>query len=109
MNDMEWIDWIIKLGSLMGSIGVLGNVLIKFYKKYVTEPDQKMAEKIQKEYTESLKATIEPLTENVGQLKMYLEDSQNDRKNIHKRIDAHDSRIVVLEEINGVKHYEVKK
>lgn len=103
MDGMQWMDWIIKLASLMTAIGVLGNVLIKFYKKYVTDPDQKMAEKIQKEYTESLKASVEPLTESIALLNANLQDSQMDRKNIHVKLNDHDGRIIVLEKINGVR------
>ena len=103
MDGMQWMDWIIKLASLMTAIGVLGNVLIKFYKKYVTDPDQKMAEKIQKEYTESLKASVEPLTESIALLNVNLQDSQMDRKNIHIKLSEHDGRIIVLEKINGVR------
>ena len=110
MDGMQWMDWIIKLASLMTAIGVLGNVLIKFYKKYVTDPDQKMAEKIQKEYTESLKASIEPLkasieplTESIALLNANLQESKDDRKGIHVKLSDHDGRIIVLEKINGVR------
>jgi hypothetical protein len=103
MNGMEWMDYIIKLASLMTAIGVLGNVLIKFYKKYVTDPDQKMAEKIQKEYTESLKASVEPLTESIALLNANLQESKDDRKGIHVKLSDHDGRIIVLEKINGVR------
>lgn len=106
MNGMEWMDYIIKLASLMTAIGVLGNVLIKLYKKYVTDPDQKMAEKIQKEYTESLKLTVEPLTESIALLNTNLQDSQMDRKNIHITLSEHDGRIIVLEKKNGVRKEE---
>ena len=101
MDGMEWMDWIIKLASLMTAIGVLGNVLIKFYKKYVTDPDQKMAEKIQKEYTESLKASVEPLTESIALLNANLSESKEDRKGIHIKLNDHDGRIIVLEKISG--------
>lgn len=103
MDGMEWVDWIIKLGSLSGAIGVLGNFLIKVYKKYVTDPDQKMAEKIQKEYTESLKSSVEPLTESIALLNANLSESKEDRKGIHVKLNDHDGRIFVLEKINGVR------
>lgn len=108
MDGMEWVDYIIKLASLMTAIGVLGNVLIKFYKKYVTDPDQKMAEKIQKEYTESLKASVEPLTESIALLNKNLQDSQEDRKDIHLKLNNHEGRIFKLEGYHGVGKEEKK-
>ncbi|WP_277630406.1 hypothetical protein [Atopococcus tabaci] len=102
MNGMEWADYIIKLASLMGAVGVLGNFLIKVYKKYVTDPDQKMAEKIQKEYTESLKASVAPLTESIALLNQNLQESQDDRKGIHVKLDNHEGRINKLEGYHGI-------
>lgn len=112
MDSMDWIDYIIKLSTMVTATGILGNFLIKLYKKYVTDPDARMAEKIQKEYThslqqtieniqkeqtESLKASVEPLTKSIELLNNNLQDSQADRKAIHKELDNHEERIQGLE------------
>ena len=97
MDVMDWIDYIIKLSTMVTAAGILGNFLIKLYKKYVTDPDAHMAEKIQKEYTESLRTSVEPLTKSIELLNSNLQDSQADRKLIHAELDDHEVRIKGLE------------
>lgn len=110
MPELDWVDFILKLGAISTAVMGVGRLLIGVYKKYVTDPDQKMAEKIQKEYTESLKASIEPLkasieplTESIALLNANLQESKDDRKGIHVKLSDHDGRIIVLEKINGVR------
>lgn len=110
---MEWVDFIIKAGSVVGSISVIftfvGKWLIKFYTKTVTEPMQENSKKLQEEYTQAIESSIAPLTHAIELLNHNLQDSQRDRIGIHGRLDEHedvltdhDKRISFLENEKGV-------
>lgn len=98
---------IITFGGFIGAIAVIINFLVKTYDKLIAEPDRKMAEKIQNENSMAIKNSIEPLTKSIELLNSNLEDSRNDRKRIHIRIDEHEVRITDLE--NGGLKNEAKK
>lgn len=105
MADLDWVDFILKLGAIATAVTGVGRLLIGIYKKYVTDPYNKMAEKIQKENSEEMKLAIAPMTTAIERLNYLLEDSQRDRKSLHLkndeqdgRLDSHETRISVLED-----------
>ena len=109
---MNWIDFIIKTGSVIGSISVItafvGKWLITFYKKTVTEPMQENSKELQEGYTNAINASIAPLTQSIELLNHNLQESQQDRENIHGVLDEHeyalidhDKRISFLERKKG--------
>lgn len=102
---MEWSEYLTVVASLIGSITIIGGALIWIYKKLVSDPDKRMAEKIQRENTEALKQSIEPLTKAIDMLNNNLEESKRDRIKLNKKVDEHDdclsdhhTRLTVLED-----------
>lgn len=94
---------IVVFAGFLGAISVIINFLVKTYDKLIAEPDRKMAEKIQHDNNMAIKTSIEPLTKSIELLNSNLEDSRNDRKRIHGRIDAHEIRITDLEKGVNIK------
>lgn len=101
---MEWSEYLGQMASVVGSLTVVGGALIWIYKKLVSDPDKRMAEKIQRENTEALKQSIEPLTKAIDMLNNNLEESKKDRVRLNKTVDGHtnilnnhETRISVLE------------
>lgn len=100
MSGSEWADWIIKISTLIGSLSFIIKSFLKGYDKLIVEPDRRMAEKIQRENTEAIKTSIEPLTQAIELLNTNLKDSQADRKRIHIQLNDHEHRIVSIERRN---------
>lgn len=100
MSEGEWVDWIIKFGALLTSIIYIIKQFLRGYDKLIVEPDRKMAERIQRENTETIKTSIEPLTQAIELLNTNLNDSKSDRKIIHIQLDDHEKRIVKIERRN---------
>lgn len=105
MPEVDWVDFILKLGAISTAVMGVGRLLIGVYKKYVTDPYNKMAEKIQKENSEEMRLAISPMTTAIERLNYLLEDSQKDRKSLHikndeqdGKLDSHEVRITVLED-----------
>ena len=101
---MEWSDYITFIASLIGSLTVIGGALIWVYKKLVSDPDKRIAEKIQRENNVMLKESLDPLTKSIEMLNMNLEDSKQDRIKLNQTVDKHaeqltdhGTRITVLE------------
>lgn len=110
---MNWVDFIIKTGSVIGSISVItafvGKWLITFYKKTVTEPMQENSKELQEGYTNAINDSIAPLTQSIELLNHNLQESQQDRQAIHGVLEEHegtlidhDKRISFLERGKGV-------
>lgn len=95
---MNWIDFIIKTGSVIGSISVIiafvGKWLITFYKKTVTEPMQENSKELQEGYTNAINASITPLTHSIELLNHNLQESRQDRENIHGVLDEHEDTLI---------------
>ena len=94
------------IASLVTAITVVGGALIWIYKKLVSDPDKRMAERIQRENSESLKQTVQPLTQSIELLNNNLKQSEKDREQLNKKVNLHDNvlnnhetRITVLEEL----------
>lgn len=102
---MDWINFILQLGAIATALTGVGRLLIGLYKKYVTDPYNRISANIQKENTQQMKDSITPLTHSIERLNYLLEDSQQDRKRLHAKDDAqdlvmdnHEIRITVLED-----------
>lgn len=105
MDGMDWKEFILQLGAMSAAVTGVGRLLIGLYKKYVTDPYNNLSEKMQKENAQSLKDSIDPLNRSIKHLNYLLEDSQADRKVLHKKdeaqdviMDNHEVRITVLED-----------
>lgn len=105
MPEVDWVDFILKLGAISTAVMGVGRLLIGIYKKYVTDPYNKMAERIQKDNSEEMRLTIAPMTNAIERLNYLLEDSQKDRQSLHAKdgeqdikLDSHEVRITVLED-----------
>ena len=90
-------DLISHTASTITSVIVIGSALLWVYKKLVIEPTHKNDEKIYKKSSQELKDTIEPLSKSIDTLSTILDDSVQDRKQLNKRVDDHETRITVLE------------
>lgn len=102
---MEWSEYIKFIASMIGSVTAIGGALIWIYKKLVSDADRRMAEKIQRENTEALKQSIEPLTKAIDALNHNLQESKQDRIKLNKTtgehgliLNNHETRITVLED-----------
>lgn len=102
---LEWSEYITQIGSIITTVTVIGSALIWVYKKLVSDPDKRMAEKIQRENSESLKTTVEPLTKSIELLNRNLAESEKDRIQLNKKMGEHgtilnnyETRITVLED-----------
>lgn len=95
---MNWIDFIIKTGSVIGSISVIltfvGKWLITFYKKTVTEPMQENSKELQEGYTSAINESIAPLTQSIELLNHNLQESQQDRRAIHGVLEEHEGTLI---------------
>ena len=101
---MEWSGYLTFIASLIGSLTVIGGALIWIYKKLVSDPDKRMAEKIQRENNAMLKESLDPLTKSIELLNINLEDSKRDRMKLNETVTkhadelaGHETRITVLE------------
>ena len=102
---MEWTGIIARLSSTITAFTIIGGALIWIYKKLVSDPDKRMAERIQRENSESLKQTVQPLTQSIELLNNNLKQSEKDREQLNKKVNLHDNiinnhetRITVLED-----------
>lgn len=105
MEGFEWMDFLIKLGAVVGAVSGVGKLFIGWYKKYITDPYNRVAKEIQEKNSQQMKDAIAPLTYAIDKLNHLLEDSQRDRKTLHAkddeqdlRMDSHEVRISVLED-----------
>lgn len=110
--DAEWIEFLIKLGSIAGAITGVSKLAISMYNKTVTEPQNRIIQQVQADNAKHLAESINPLTRAIDGLNHLLADSQRDRQNLHKktdknasrldkhgeRIEEHETRITVLED-----------
>lgn len=112
---MEWSELVKQMASIITSFTIIGGACIWIYKKLVSDPDKKTAERVQKEIaesakemqrenTESLRNSVEPLTKSIDLLNRNLADSARDRANLNIEMSKHaeylidhDKRITVLE------------
>ena len=104
-QQLEWSVHVSQIATLIGSFTVIGSALIWVYKKLVSEPDKRMAEKIQRENSDALRNTVEPLTKSIDLLNSNLADSAKDRAQLNIKAEKHDgilnnheTRITVLED-----------
>lgn len=102
---MDLNEYLKGIASLVTAITVVGGALIWIYKKLVSDPDKRMAERIQRENSESLKQTVQPLTQSIELLNNNLKQSEKDREQLNKKVNLHDNvinnhetRITVLED-----------
>lgn len=103
---MDLNEYLKGIASLVTAITVVGGALIWIYKKLVSDPDKRMAERIQRENSESLKKTVQPLTQSIELLNNNLKQSEKDREQLNKKVNLHDNilnnhetRITVLEKL----------
>ncbi|SLN00307.1 Phage protein [Brachybacterium faecium] len=103
---MDLNEYLKGIVSLVTAITVVGGALIWIYKKLVSDPDKRMAERIQRENSESLKKTVQPLTQSIELLNNNLKQSEKDREQLNKKVNLHDNilnnhetRITVLEKL----------
>lgn len=101
---MNWVEFILQLGAVATAITAVGRLLIGIYKKYITEPHDKMVAEIQKQNSRELRESISPLTVSIERLNHLLEEGKVDREKLHAKddelddkIDSHEIRITVLE------------
>ena len=101
---MEWSDYLTLIASLIGALTVICGALIWVYKKLVSDPDKRIAEKIQRENNVMLKESLDPLTKSIELLNHNLEDSKRDRVKLNETVTlhadelaGHETRITVLE------------
>lgn len=99
MNNGEWVEWIVKLGSIAGAVTGVGKLLANIIKK-VQEANSKRFEK-----------ALQPFIESLNNLNKMLEDSVKDRELLHSItgsnkdklcehetiIDSHEVKITALE------------
>lgn len=102
---MEWSAYATQITSIITTATIIGSALIWVYKKLVSEPDKRMAEKIQRENSDALRNTVEPLTKSIDLLNSNLADSAKDRAQLNIKAEKHDgilnnheTRITVLED-----------
>lgn len=102
---MEWTNYITETATVISGIIIIGSALIWIYKKLVSDPDKKIAEIIQKENSEALKQTVEPLTKSIELLNSNLAESARDRLQLNEKMNKHntflynhETRISVLED-----------
>lgn len=102
---MDLNEYLKGIASLVSSIIVVGGALIWIYKKLVSDPDKRIAEQIQRENSETLKQTVQPLTQSIELLNNNLKQGEKDREQLNKKVNLHDNiinnhetRITVLEE-----------
>lgn len=102
---MEWNGLATGLTSIITTLTIVGGALIWIYKKLVSEPDKRMAEKIQQENTQALKQSVEPLTRSIELLNQNLARSAEDTQELTfkvgkhgEELNEHDKRITVLED-----------
>ena len=90
---MEWSGLATQMTSIITSFTIIGGALIWIYRKLVSEPDKRMAEKIQQDNTESLKQSVEPLTRSIDLLNHNLADSAKDREQLNAKVGLHDEEL----------------
>ena len=102
---MDVGEVIVQISVQIGALTTIGSALIWVYKKLVSDPDKRMAEKIQQESAEALRNSIEPLTKSIDLLNHNLEESKEDRAKLNKKVNHHENifnnhetRITVLED-----------
>ena len=102
---MDLNEYLKGIASLVTAVTGVGGALIWIYKKLVSDPDKRMAERIQRENAESLKQTVQPLTQSIELLNNNLKQSEKDREQLNKKVNLHDNilnnhetRITVLED-----------
>jgi|GEM_PF-4520980 len=116
---MEWSGLATQMTSIITTFTIVGGALIWVYKKLVSDPDKRLAEKIQRENSEaakemqresaeSLRTSVEPLTKSIDLLNRNLTDSAKDREQLNKKVSQHgivlnnhETRISVLEDWKG--------
>lgn len=96
---------ILQWGAIAGALMGIFSFLIWVYKKLISEPNQELEKRLQKENNEALRTSIAPLTDSIKQLNYLLEESKKDRECLHNRdsqqeivLDDHETRITVLED-----------
>lgn len=122
------------LASLIGSLTVVGSALIWIYNKFIGEPRERKREREAKRNQEQMVELIteknEPLNESIKSLNTLLEESQEDRKLLHrisdentlrigehgeellsheKQLNEHNGRLIALETKNGITTVKYKE
>ena len=127
-------DYLGMWSGMISSIIVIGGAFMWIAKKFYLDPKDKRKEEqdlkyqqrmieIAQEQNEPFKESIDSLNESVGVLNELLEDSQRDRKALHKisnentrqigalddKTENHEVRISVLEDRTGIRKLNYKE
>ena len=122
------------LASLIGSLTVVGSALIWIYNKFIGEPRERKREQEAKKRQEEMILLIteknEPLNQSIQGLLDFSENSEEDRKLLHRvtdehtlrigehdeqikghtqELNEHNGRLVALETKNGITTYKFKE
>lgn len=127
-------EWLAVVAGAITSVTIIGAFLVKVVDKIIIKPMEKRkaerAEEVALErqrFEETLLERVEtnqqPLADSIKRLNELLDESQRDRRNLHKiadinveaigkheeRLDNHNDRLIVLEVKNGVRTVTLKE
>ena len=127
-------EWLAVVAGAITSITIIGAFLVKVVDKIIIKPmDKRKAErakevaldrqKFEESLLESVEVNQQPLADSIKRLNELLDESQRDRRNLHKiadvnveaigeheeRLDNHNDRLIVLEVKNDVRTVTYKE
>lgn len=128
------VEHIGSIASLIGSLTVVGGALMWFYNKFIGEPRERKREReSSRQQTQMIKLITEknePLNQSIEGLNILLEESQQDRRMLHRvtdehtlrfgehdekikghtqELNEHNGRLIALETKNGITTYKFKE
>lgn len=102
---MNWHEFLMQSASIVTAFATVGGAMLWAYKKLVIEPDQRVAEEVQRKNTQELKKAIQPLSRSIELLNHNLEESKKETKRLYELTEKHEiilhdheRRISILED-----------
>ena len=127
-------EWLAVVAGTITSVTIIGAFLVKVVDKIIIKPMEKRRaerakvvaldrQQFEETLLERVETNQEPLADSIRRLNELLDDSQRDRKALHKiadvnvkaigkheeRLDNHNDRLIVLEVKNGVRTVTLKE
>ena len=127
-------EWLAVVAGTITSVTIIGAFLVKVVDKIIIKPMEKRRaerakvvaldrQQFEETLLERVETNQEPLADSIRRLNELLDDSQRDRKALHKiadvnvkaigkheeRLDNHNDRLIVLEVKNGVRTVTYKE
>lgn len=87
---MNWHEFLMQSASIVTAFATVGGAMLWAYKKLVIEPDQRVAEEVQRKNTQELKKAIQPLSRSIELLNHNLEESKKETKRLYELTEKHE-------------------